>query len=199
MRLSVLSAIFAAAGVLSAPTPSESEQTSSNGLPASTVVQNIQVLTTKSNALIGPAQQLSIVNAPLLSIGQGPWPTVITGLADIVITATSAITAMNNAPGGQGTPYVGDEATAIGNAFRTFVRVHQQLLGVLIGKAGFLTQIPFVGPPVAEVLRQVEGVVDTISFALIDGVEDSVASVMKGDLAGLDGTIKVAIAQYGGV
>jgi hypothetical protein len=68
---------------------------------------------------------------------------VITGFADIVLTATSAITAMNS--GGQGA-YIGDEATAIGNAFRTFVRVHQQLLGVLIGKAGFLTQIPFVGP-----------------------------------------------------
>jgi hypothetical protein len=68
MRLSILSTIAAAAGVLSAPTPSPSEQTT-NGLPASTVVQNIEVLTTKSNALIAPAQQLSIVNAPLLLIG----------------------------------------------------------------------------------------------------------------------------------
>ena len=33
------------------------------------------------------------------------------------------------------------------------------LLGVVIGKAGFLTQIPFIGPPVSSVLGSIEGVV----------------------------------------
>lgn len=60
--------------------------------------------------------------------------------------------------------YAGDDATAIGNAFRTFVKVHQDLLNVIIGKAGFLTQIPFVGPPVTAVLRGIESVVD-VSFS----------------------------------
>jgi hypothetical protein len=43
---------------------------------------------------------------------------------------------------------------------RQFVRVHQALLNILIGKAGLLQQVPLVGPPVAAVLRQVESVVD---------------------------------------
>lgn len=38
------------------------------------VVQNIDTITTKSRVLIEPVKQLSIMNAPLLLIGQGPWP-----------------------------------------------------------------------------------------------------------------------------
>ncbi len=38
------------------------------------VVKNINTLTTKSQALIVPAGQLSISNAPELLLGLGPWP-----------------------------------------------------------------------------------------------------------------------------
>ena len=37
------------------------------------VVANVNALTDKCKSLVAPAQQLSIVNAPLLLIGQGPW------------------------------------------------------------------------------------------------------------------------------
>lgn len=60
--------------------------------------------------------------------------------------------------------YVGNDATAIGNAFRIFVEVHKQLLNVIIGKARVLTQLPLVGAPVSAVLRLVEGVVDVSFF-----------------------------------
>ena len=82
---------------------------------------------------------------------------VVFGFGDIVATATGYITAMGAAPK---TKFVGNEATAIADAFRLFVKVHQQLLDIIIGKGGFLTQIPFVGPPIAAVLRSIEGVVD---------------------------------------
>jgi hypothetical protein len=52
------------------------------------------------------------------------------------------------------------DATAIADAFREFVKVHQALLNILIGKSGLVTTVPFVGPPVAAVLRQIEAVVD---------------------------------------
>lgn len=51
--------------------------------------------------------------------------------------------------------FTGEVASSIANAFQNFVKVHQQLLDVLVGKAGFLTHIPFVGPPVNAVLRLV--------------------------------------------
>lgn len=38
------------------------------------VVKCIQGLTQKSQALQGPAQSISLVNAPLILIGQGPFP-----------------------------------------------------------------------------------------------------------------------------
>jgi len=181
MRLSILSTL-AVFGSLAAA-----------ALPATDVVKNIQTLTTKSKNLQTPATQLTLLNAPLLLIGSGPWPAVITGFADIVFTATTVIGAMDAAGPAS---YAGADALAIGDAFRTFVRVHQDLLNILIGKTGFLTQIPFVGPPVAAVLRQIEAVVDTIAFALIDGVEASVASIMRSDLAALDGTINGAITLF---
>jgi hypothetical protein len=38
------------------------------------VVENIKLITQKSQALQAPAQSISIVNGPLLIIGQGPLP-----------------------------------------------------------------------------------------------------------------------------
>lgn len=43
-------------------------------MSATAIVTNIDILTTKSQSLFEPAKQLSITNAPLLIIGQGPWP-----------------------------------------------------------------------------------------------------------------------------
>lgn len=41
-----------------------------------------------------------------------------------------------------------------------FVRVHQILLNILIGKAGLFNTVPLIGAPVAAILRQIEKVVD---------------------------------------
>jgi hypothetical protein len=58
----------------------------------------------------------------------------------------------------------GAQADAIFEAFREFVRVHQALLNILIGKAGLFQTVPFIGQPIAAVLRQVENVVDVRDF-----------------------------------
>lgn len=54
----------------------------------------------------------------------------------------------------------GAPSDAIFNAFREFVRVHQVLLNILIGKAGLFNTVPLIGQPVASVLRQLESIVD---------------------------------------
>jgi len=61
----------------------------------------------------------------------------------------------------------GNPSDIIFEAFREFVRVHQQLLNILIGKTGFLTRIPIVGAPVAEILRRVEAVVDVSTLGTL--------------------------------
>jgi hypothetical protein len=43
-------------------------------LTAPDVIVNINALTTKSQALQSPAQSISIINGPLIVIGQGPFP-----------------------------------------------------------------------------------------------------------------------------
>ncbi|KAK1981209.1 hypothetical protein LZ30DRAFT_720924 [Colletotrichum cereale] len=158
------------------------------------IVDNIKMITQKSQALQGPAQSVSLISGPLILIGQGPFPQIIVGFTDIVSTATTAIAQM------QGTPPITSAADgdAIFNAFREFVRVHQVLLNILIGKAGLFNTVPFIGQPVAAVLRQIEGVVDTIALSLIDMVQSQSTNLMS-QAKSLDGTLENAITAYDGL
>ncbi|OCL06642.1 UVI-1 protein [Glonium stellatum] len=119
---------------------------------------------------------------------------IIAGFQDIVSTANSDISNM------QGTPAVTTDADsqAIFDAFREFVRVHQALLSILIGKAGLFSDVPLIGAPVAAVLRSVEGVVDTIAFGLIDMVQSESADIAS-QQASLDQSLTQAITAYLGL
>lgn len=61
MRFSILTALAALCSVAVAQ------------LSVNIVVTNVNALTDKCKALVVPAQQISITNAPLLLLGQGPW------------------------------------------------------------------------------------------------------------------------------
>ncbi|CAI0651460.1 unnamed protein product, partial [Colletotrichum noveboracense] len=92
----------------------------------------------------------------------------------------------------------GANADAILEAFRGFVRVHQTLLEILIGKAGLFSTVPFIGQPISAVLRQIESVVDTLAFTLIDTLEGQ-ASEIQSEADSLSATIGDAITSYQGV
>jgi hypothetical protein len=62
MRFSFLTALAALGAVATAQ------------MTSTVVVTNINTLTVKSQNLIEPAKQLSILNAPQLLLGLGPWP-----------------------------------------------------------------------------------------------------------------------------
>jgi hypothetical protein len=97
------------------------------------VVENLRMLTTKSQALQAPAQQINVVNGPLIIIGQGPFPVrvaqlhsnilysrltteqqIIVGFSDIITTTTNAIATMQ----GSAPVKAGADADAIFDAFR---------------------------------------------------------------------------------
>ncbi|KAI4124759.1 MAG: hypothetical protein LQ347_005612, partial [Umbilicaria vellea] len=121
------------------------------------VCASIEVLTSKSQTCQGPANQINIVNIALAVSGFGPIPIVIARLTDIVTTAGTVISQL------QGTqPFsVKSDEDAVVKSLTTFVLVHQALLNILIGKSGLVPNlIPFVGPPLAQTLRQLESVVD---------------------------------------
>ncbi|KAI0188834.1 UVI-1 [Xylaria flabelliformis] len=168
------------------------------------IADGIGSITQKSQALQAPAQSLTTVDAVLFPIGQGAIPGIINDFSDIVSTA-SALAALL-----PGTPPItkrderehtrdisarGPDADLVFNAFRAFVRVHQELLNILIGKAGIFTLFPFVGPPVAAALRGVEGVVDTITIALIGLLQDHVDD-LTAEGNSLTDTLDLAIQSY---
>jgi len=72
------------------------------------------------------------------------------------------------------------------------------LLNILIGKAGILTKVPLVGQPIATVLRQVEGVVDSVAIFLIDTVE-SKAKDFQSEANSLGQSLDLCINKYEGL
>ncbi|KAI1436215.1 UVI-1 [Xylaria sp. CBS 124048] len=169
------------------------------------IADGIKSITQKSQALQAPAQSISILNAPLIVIGQGPFPVLIAGFTDIVSTATALSSQIGPVPAQKEAPTEKVHARDISprgpaddlvfGAFREFVRVHQDLLNILIGKAGLITSLPIVGPPVAAVLRQVESIVDTIAIALIN-LFQARAQDLEASANSLGNTLDLCIQKY---
>ncbi|KAF3930595.1 hypothetical protein ABW19_dt0204660 [Dactylella cylindrospora] len=158
------------------------------------MADNLKLLTDKSQALQAPAQTISLINTPLILIGQGPFPIIINGFTEIIGIVNTANSQMT----GTAPVTAPADATLIADAFREFVRVHQVLLNILIGKAGILVQVPFVGAPVAAVLRQLEAAVDTVALQLID-LLDSQNTDVQTQANSLGGTLDLAIQKYDGL
>ncbi|KAK3389110.1 hypothetical protein B0T20DRAFT_464762 [Sordaria brevicollis] len=181
MRFSLIAAIASFGSVMAQPvTRAVTDQQVTDGL---------KLLTDKARALQEPAQSITIINAPLIVIGQGPFPRIIVGHNDIVSTSTALISQF------PGTEPFGDKCAAITTSFKEFVRVNQAYLNILIGKAGLLTQAPFIGQPMATSLRQVESVYDEISITLINLCE-STATGLSADANSLGSTLDLAIQKY---
>lgn len=84
--------------------------------------------------------------------------------------------------------------TDICEGFREFVRVHQRLLMIVIGKKSIFAGLPVTGL-IAAVLRALETIVDKLAFTIIDLVP-TCAGGARADLMKLDGTIAEAIMAY---
>jgi len=106
-RTLIASALALTASIVAQSTPAQ-------------VVENIKTLTQKSQALQGPAQSITIVNGPLITIGQGPFPNIINGFVDIVSTGTTHIEQMD----GMADVPAGAESDAIFEAFREVCSSH---------------------------------------------------------------------------
>lgn len=87
-----------------------------------------------------------------------------------------------------------DAEQEVCDAFTGFVKVHQALLMTVIGQNGLLSSTPFTAP-IAQVLRSIEGGVDTLAFSLIELVP-SCADDAKMDKEKLDKTLQDAIDTY---
>ncbi|KAJ5117578.1 hypothetical protein N7448_011210 [Penicillium atrosanguineum] len=90
--------------------------------------------------------------------------------------------------------YSDTDQEAICTSFRGFVHVHQQLLQTVIGKHGLLSLTPFT-QPIAQVLRTLEGGVDTIAFGIIDTVPTCAQDATQNKNS-LDSTLTDAVNEY---
>lgn len=93
------------------------------------------------DAAIKAAGSISIINGPLLLIGQGPFPTIIQEIVKLVTKLTINI--------------------STGNKNSYDLTKICPLVDILRIKAVPFHQVPFLGQPVAAVLRQLEAGIDS--------------------------------------
>ncbi|KAI0140750.1 UVI-1 protein [Pestalotiopsis sp. NC0098] len=142
-------------------------------LTATQIAENINTLTSKSKDLQEPANSLNTVNGPLLAVGQGPFPQIITGLHNIVTTATEDVRQMKDS---QALTETTDQDTVY-DAFRDFASAHSELLNILIGKSGLFSTVPFIGQPLVAVLRSDEDAIDSLTYSLVDLIQSRAADI----------------------
>lgn len=147
------------------------------------------------------------------AIALGPIDDVARGLTNIATTLSSAAPKFVFLP-----PLPPDcNSDTVVIALIQFVRVHQALLNILIGRAGLLENGPikrdasydgsvqlyerannaFVGKAIATALRAVERIVDTVAARLIDLIPTK-SECAKQQKAELDASLKEAITSYDG-
>ncbi|KAK3949284.1 hypothetical protein QBC32DRAFT_220086 [Pseudoneurospora amorphoporcata] len=156
-------------------------------------VNTLAVLSEKTHKLQAPAQSITITNGPLIIIGQGPFPPILTGFTDIIKDVDTFAASYGRA--------VFDEAgcKTITEKYTSFVWVNQQLLNILIGKAGLFTTVPVIGDPVARVLRQLETRYDFLGFTFVDSCEGKGNVDIASNHKSLGETVAKAIESYEGL
>lgn len=93
----------------------------------------------------------------------GNFPAIIEGFTEIVNIGSGYLGIMSMPE----TNLAGADVQLVFNSFRAFLMAHQELLNILIGKSWLFSTLPFIGEPMASVLRAVEIIVDVSSLSLV--------------------------------
>ncbi|KAJ5144439.1 hypothetical protein N7526_001947 [Penicillium atrosanguineum] len=207
MRFSVITSTLALAGAANA------------AISAQQMVANIDAITSKSSETNDIAKTISVTN--FFSTGPDIITTVTNDITAMnskrslvarqeclnvedvekcledlgeIIEDPSEILGEKKKKKRQSPGYSDTDQEAICTSFRGFVQVHQQLLQTVIGKHGLLSLTPFT-QPISQVLRTLEGGVDTIAFGIIDTVP-SCAQDATQNKNSLDSTLTDAVNEY---
>lgn len=179
---------FAALGLFTISSAAPAPSLQGRALTAAQMVANINQITWLSQQLQPIASNIQTGQTAIGKRQNNPFQPLIQGFNGIINTAQTDIGQM-----GGTAPYPADEATQVCNAFRDFVIVHQELLHIVIGKSGLLESI-FLGQ-VASTLRNLESVVDTLAFDVIDSVPSCEAGATQ-NKEKLDTTLGQAVCAY---
>ncbi|KAF7540209.1 hypothetical protein G7054_g1608 [Neopestalotiopsis clavispora] len=171
-------------------------------MSASQVTANIDAVTQMSSDTNNIAQSISLTNLFSTTPDCLDVTDVEKCLADVgeivedpgEILGTKRSVKASKKTRRQFTSFSDVEQQAICASFKDFVTIHQQLLNIVIGKHGLLSQTPFTAP-MAAVLRTLEGAVDTLAFGVIDLVPTCAQGATQ-NLNSLDTTLNDAITTY---
>ncbi|KAM3075733.1 hypothetical protein ACMFMG_007862 [Clarireedia jacksonii] len=157
-----------------------------------TVIKNINAIADLSATAKTTIENLNI-GALTIVLSPSTITTVANQFIGITALVQSDITAMATSPIAT---LALDVQLQVCSTFKTFVKIHQDLLSVVIGKSGLLVSLG--GGPIAVALRGLEAVVDTIALGLINAVPGCAGTDtdVKADAAALDVTINAAICAY---
>ncbi|KAK3389108.1 UVI-1 protein [Sordaria brevicollis] len=165
---------------------------------ATTVEESVNIvgdLSRKAQALQSPAQQISILNGPLIIVGQGPFPAIIQGFTEII----NAADAFANKYGEGETVFDEAGCSDITTSYKQFTRVNQQLMNILIGKAGLFSTVPIIGQPVQAVLRQVEVRYDALGIFFVGQCEGKGNADIESNFQELRKTVTAAVNAYNSI
>ncbi|KAF2208705.1 hypothetical protein CERZMDRAFT_101147 [Cercospora zeae-maydis SCOH1-5] len=155
---------------------------------------NYNDLSDKSAALIPEVNKVAATDAALFAAGQGQFPIINQGLAEIVTTGNTYVRQQQNAA----PVAAGAESDTVVDAFSAFVKQHTDLMSALAEKAGLFTVAPFVGGPIVQVLILDERVLDSLVFQTINLVpsrSDEISNL--GD--SLSSAVRTAKTAYEGL
>lgn len=166
---------------------------------ANTVVGAFRSLTTTSANLRTEVEKINLLNAPLqgFKIAQG-FGVIIRDVGVVIPMLATNRKRYESADAlvkRQGEMYSVADARIIVVALTEFVKVHQALLNIVIGKRGLLTLFPFL-EPIRVSLVQLEAIVDSFAFALIALIPTGEKPAFESQFGSLDVTVNIAITTY---
>ncbi|OBT81767.1 hypothetical protein VE02_09398 [Pseudogymnoascus sp. 03VT05] len=150
------------------------------------VVDGFRLLIQKAKALEPVAKSITIVNAPLIVI--------LSGFTDQIKNGNTLIELLKDGPTG----LTQADENLIFDAYKEFASAEKSTQTILIGKADVVRNVQIVGPPVAAVLRQLEGVIDSISSTLTQKIV-SQAQDFESEANSLGSVLDLSITKYDGL
>jgi hypothetical protein len=148
------------------------------------IVGAFQEVTALSDQLRRDTEPINNFNAPFQGFK------IAQGFSTIILKVTGYTAALAGNP----SPLPDADAQLVVDALTTFVKVHQALLNVVIGKHGLIALVPFF-EPIRVSLVSLEGVVDTFAFTLI-GLIPTQKDPASSQVKSLDVTIGKTIDVY---
>ncbi|PTQ31406.1 hypothetical protein MARPO_0112s0050 [Marchantia polymorpha] len=121
------------------------------------IIEGLKTVTDMSDKLRVATEKINIFNAAQQGV------VIATGFTTIIQKVSEGIVRVDRVTSG---PLPDADAQLVVDALTTFVKVHQALLNVVIGKHGIIAMVPFF-EPIRIALVSLEAVIDRLAFDLI--------------------------------